>query len=211
MNPSRGLDAFCLPIYEPILLINPYGQSLWKALFSHHEALQPGQYEAHCLLGYNGNLTSMNVQTYSNEGEVAKEASLDRRHRRLLRVCLLLLVVFALVGLGAYLIIPSSGGFAVKGSLSATDVSAIRRQIRHVHWRAGSAAFFHWRFSSLWNEINVAGTCPLAWIQPLDGNKAYAFYSGRTWFGNKVTVSYVLTNSAGVWSCTTVSRMEEHR
>jgi hypothetical protein len=26
MNPSRGLDAFALPIYEPISLINAYGR-----------------------------------------------------------------------------------------------------------------------------------------------------------------------------------------
>ena len=51
MNPSRGLDAFALPIYEPIFLINTYGQLLWKALFSPHDALQPVQYEAHYLFG----------------------------------------------------------------------------------------------------------------------------------------------------------------
>ena len=49
MNPSRGLDAFALPIYEPIFLINAYGQSLWKALFSSHDAMQRVQYEAHYL------------------------------------------------------------------------------------------------------------------------------------------------------------------
>src|ERR1035437_9919534 len=51
MNPSRGLDAFALPIYEPIYLINTYGQSLWKALFSPHEARYCVQYEAHYWLG----------------------------------------------------------------------------------------------------------------------------------------------------------------
>ena len=49
MNPSRGLDAFALPIYEPICLINAYGQSLWKAQFSPHDAMQRVQYEAHYL------------------------------------------------------------------------------------------------------------------------------------------------------------------
>jgi hypothetical protein len=49
MNPSWGLDAFALPIYEPIFLINAYGQSLWRASFSPHDALQDVQYEAHYL------------------------------------------------------------------------------------------------------------------------------------------------------------------
>jgi hypothetical protein len=40
-NPSRGRDAFLLPIYEPIFLINTYGRSLWKVSFSPHDALQP--------------------------------------------------------------------------------------------------------------------------------------------------------------------------
>jgi hypothetical protein len=56
MNPSRGRDAFALPIYEAIFLINTYGQSLWKALFSPHDARYCVQYEAHYLLGdYNMN------------------------------------------------------------------------------------------------------------------------------------------------------------
>jgi hypothetical protein len=50
MNPSRGLDAFALPIYEPILLINTYGQPLWKTLFSPYDASQGIQYGAHYLL-----------------------------------------------------------------------------------------------------------------------------------------------------------------
>jgi hypothetical protein len=50
MKPSRGLDAFAPPIYEPICLINTHGRSLWKALFSPYDALQDVQYEAHCLL-----------------------------------------------------------------------------------------------------------------------------------------------------------------
>jgi hypothetical protein len=53
MNPSRGLDAFSLPIYEPIFIIKPSGQSLWRALSSPHDALQPVQYEAHYLLAKN--------------------------------------------------------------------------------------------------------------------------------------------------------------
>src|ERR1039458_3057336 len=51
LNPSRDLDAFALPIYEPIFLINTYGQSLWKALFSPHDARYCVQYEAHYLFG----------------------------------------------------------------------------------------------------------------------------------------------------------------
>ena len=51
MNPSRGLDAFSLPIYEPIFIIKPSGQSLWKALLSPHDARYCVQYEAHYLLG----------------------------------------------------------------------------------------------------------------------------------------------------------------
>lgn len=39
MNPSRDLDAFAFPIYCPIFLKNPYGQPLWQALFSPHDAL----------------------------------------------------------------------------------------------------------------------------------------------------------------------------
>jgi len=50
MNPSRGLDAFSLPIYEPIFIIKASGQSLWKALLSPHGARYGVQYEAHYLL-----------------------------------------------------------------------------------------------------------------------------------------------------------------
>jgi hypothetical protein len=49
MNPSRGPDALPLPIYEPIFIINCYGQSLWQALFSPHDVFYYAQYEVHYL------------------------------------------------------------------------------------------------------------------------------------------------------------------
>jgi hypothetical protein len=51
MNPSRGPDTLPLPIYEPIFIINCYGQSLWQALFSPYDGFYYAQYEAHYLLG----------------------------------------------------------------------------------------------------------------------------------------------------------------
>ena len=52
MNPSRGPDALPLPIYEPIFIINCYGQSLWQALFSPYDGFYYAQYEAHYLLAH---------------------------------------------------------------------------------------------------------------------------------------------------------------
>ena len=52
MNPSPGPDALPLPIYEPIFIINCYGQSLWQALFSPYDGFYYAQYEAHYLLAH---------------------------------------------------------------------------------------------------------------------------------------------------------------
>src|ERR1035437_9598827 len=49
MNPSPGPDALPLPIYEPIFIINCYGQLLWQALLSPYDGFYYAQYEAHYL------------------------------------------------------------------------------------------------------------------------------------------------------------------
>jgi hypothetical protein len=75
MNPSRGLDAFSLPIYEPIFPINTCGQPLWKALFSLYDALQHVQYEAHYLLGSMSAHKIMQTQQKHNQTMKTKNAA----------------------------------------------------------------------------------------------------------------------------------------
>jgi hypothetical protein len=144
----------------------------------------------------------MSDPTTKDQNTSAETASLRHRATPRRAYLLYLLLPAALIGFVLYLLMrPVSPTFQVKGKISAKDVNAIRREIRHLHLKALSHSICHFQFASFWNEIRTHHKYPLQEINSADGESAYAIFCGVSSTGNKVTISYAFTNACGIWSC----------